>query len=501
MKLMVLIGLALLPLASLANGLESYPGWSLTKIQAETEEGVYDQRVFFSLKPPDARPAITIDGSTAARIRNGGANPESVYGSRAQSESGGSTSQEGEEHVYSEANAQIVVAEGPSERPQVKEEDGEAKEEQAQQAKSDSAPSSFSSMPFTSSGFGSSEKVNSAPRPTAAPKPATVATNTANQESPVANGEASESPALRTLPVRPGLPEPKRDLAQAEGEEKGEKEEENSDPMKSAIKTNSAPTGFGFKSKEQREKEEAEAKLPPPPCQPGEKVLDKADRIRVAIPKSCSNIFVTIWGAGGGNGYSGTRETGGDNSRTVTVKGGSGGGGAFVNGWGTFDGSKDDLVIVVGEAGENGSAPTRRVIKDDRFPFRNNDDENVRYEMVGGNDAGGGGLSGVYLVNKGGQGTSTSPDKALVVAGGGGGGKNYNGTGGSPGEGHQGKTGGEFAGGRGGLQGGAGGSSFAKLGQGNIEGGNGSRPGFYYYPERNKAGDPGRDGKVILKYY
>lgn len=498
MKLLVLICLAFLPLASLADSLDSYPGWTLTKIQTEAEEGTYDQRVFFSLKPPDGRPAVTIDGSTAARIRNGGATPDAIYGSRAEATGDGSSApSEGEEFVYSASNSQIVVAEGPSEQAPAQEAPVESKQE-----RTDSSPMAFGSLPPASKGMESSGQSDDSGKYTSAPRSAPMATSVANEQSKVAGGEAAANPAPRTLPVRPGLPEPKRELAEAKtGEEKEDADDDESDPMKSAIKTNSAPTGFGFKSKEQREKEAAEAKLPPAPCQPGEKVFDKAERIRVNIPKTCTNVFVTVWGAGGGNGYNGTRESGGDNSRTVTVRGGSGGGGAFVNGYGTFDAAKYDLVVVVGEGGVNGNAPTRREIRDERFPYRNNDRDNIRYEYVGGNDAEGGGLSGVYLVSKGGQGTSTSPDKALVVAGGGGGGKNYNGTGGAPGEGHQGKTGGEYAGGQGGLRGGSGGASFAKLGQGSIEGGNGSRAGFYYYPDRNKAGDPGRDGKVILKYF
>lgn len=500
MKLLVLICLAFLPLASLANGLDSYPGWSLSKIEIEAEEGTYDQRVFFSLKPPDGRPAVTIDGSTAARIRNGVATPEAIYGSRADTAgNGANASSEGEEFVYSASNSQIVVAEGPSENAPVPESPAEPKEERTV---SSSSPMAFGSLPPASAGMDSGGQSSESEKYTPAPKPAPVASSVANEQSKVASGETAANPAARVLPVRPGLPEPKRELAEAKtGEEQEEEKDNESDPKLSAIKTNSAPTGFGFKSKEQREKEEAEAKLPPAPCQPGEKVFDKADRIRVNIPKTCTNVFVTVWGAGGGSGYSGTRESGGENSNTITVRGGSGGGGAFVNGYGTFDAAKYDLVVVVGEAGVSGKAPTRREIRDERFPYRNNDNDNVRYEYVGGNDAEGGGLSGVYLVSKGGQGTSTSPDKALVVAGGGGGGKNYNGTGGAPGEGHQGKTGGEYSGGQGGLRGGAGGASFAKLGQGSIEGGNGSRAGFYYYPERNKAGDPGRDGKVILKYF
>jgi hypothetical protein len=501
MKLFAFFLLAVLPIAASSSGLESYPGWSLQKIQNEGEDGTYDQRVFYSLTPPDGRPAITIDGRSASRLQAGQTSPEDLYGRRANAKT--EDAEEGDEFVYSSSNSKVVVAEGPSEQAKVAEEKPAEKEEAKSStplAAAFSSSSTFNAQPVAQ-GASSGSSAPSSGSTTSSGSSTSGAS--ANESSASAENTAPVAP--RVLPVRPGLPEPKRDIAQADKSDQSDSEDDDSEVggvKASNIKTTGGATGLGFKSKEEKEQEQKEASLPPPPCKAGEKVIDKAAVVRVAIPKGCNNIFVTVWGAGGGRGYSGTRETGGgDNARTVEVRGGSGGGGAFVNGYGSIDSLKYDVVLVVGEGGNDGVAPTRRVVQDGRSNFGTRDDRDVEYEYVGGSNSTGGGLSGLYIIGKSNQSKSTPPDMALVVAGGGGGGGNYNGGGGANGEGHKGQAGGEHPGGNGGNQGGRGGSSFAKLGQGNIEGGNGSKAGFYYYPDRNKAGDPGTDGKIIFKYF
>jgi hypothetical protein len=72
--------LLLLSLEALADPIPKSPGWSLSQIEQETEENSYgDGNVYFSLKPPDHRPAITIDYSTAKKLRSQEVKPEFVY--------------------------------------------------------------------------------------------------------------------------------------------------------------------------------------------------------------------------------------------------------------------------------------------------------------------------------------------------------------------------------------------------------------------------------------
>lgn len=73
-----------LPILALADELPGYPGWSISELQPEdigaSEEGVsYASQTFFTLKPPDARPAITLNVRTAQRLRAGEIGPEAAY--------------------------------------------------------------------------------------------------------------------------------------------------------------------------------------------------------------------------------------------------------------------------------------------------------------------------------------------------------------------------------------------------------------------------------------
>lgn len=93
-----------------AEELASAPGWSLNRIVQEKADNDFsygESRVFFALKPPDQRPAVTIDSRAADRLRSGEATAESLYGGQAPRPS----QNKDEEFVYGNKSNGLVVAE------------------------------------------------------------------------------------------------------------------------------------------------------------------------------------------------------------------------------------------------------------------------------------------------------------------------------------------------------------------------------------------------------
>lgn len=67
-----------------SSSVPGYPGWTLERIQAEeekTDDGthVYARTGYFSLKPPDKRPAVSINNGVAGKLRGGELGPEAAY--------------------------------------------------------------------------------------------------------------------------------------------------------------------------------------------------------------------------------------------------------------------------------------------------------------------------------------------------------------------------------------------------------------------------------------
>lgn len=82
-KILAIFALLLLADSAWADPIPKAPGWSLDQIEQEEEGSYGDGASYFSLKPPDHRPAITIDYSTAKKLRTSEAKPEEVYGGAA----------------------------------------------------------------------------------------------------------------------------------------------------------------------------------------------------------------------------------------------------------------------------------------------------------------------------------------------------------------------------------------------------------------------------------
>jgi hypothetical protein len=78
--------------------LSNYPGWFLDKIAQENEEGVISGGPeFYSLKPSDGRAAITVSAGTAAKLKAGQLEPDSIYN---KSEKENTASMGSDENVY-----------------------------------------------------------------------------------------------------------------------------------------------------------------------------------------------------------------------------------------------------------------------------------------------------------------------------------------------------------------------------------------------------------------
>jgi hypothetical protein len=540
------------------------PGWSLTRLESETEEGTYEQRVFFSLKPADERPAITIDENTAKSIRSGKANPDAIYaaqtgGAAPGAETTAAAASEEKEYVYGAANNGVAQADpilstatldqrpAESEAPPVQQQQAAAPAFRQPfapiAANAPAQPQRFQPPPRNTSGASGLPVVAA---PVTPPAPAAAPIAAASPSAPSAVAEKKKNTELDKVP-EPGKLKILAPTINASNVAMGF-------GVRQPSSKNQGGKGGGLVDSATGEKIEDFG-----PCVEGKKIITTPSRLRLSA-RGCRGVMITAWGAGGGAGASG--------DPTIGQQVSPGGAGAFVGVVADLDG-KSDLVVVVGAAGGNGSSDAGGA-------------GGLPGGGAGGSSSnagggGGGGFTGVFTVDRNEGGTPTRPALALAVAAGGGGGAGRGGAGGGGGveqgeggsrgasqvgggvasgnatgggavsggiggnglascsanrTGADGKRyctiqdsesivevledytsagggggGGGFFGGAGGAGVGAGdstpgggGSSFGK-GTGNASPAQGTTPGFNFHPERGGAGAAGGHGKLIVEWF
>ncbi len=519
-----------------AEELASAPGWSLNKIQQEKADNDFsygDSRVYFSLKPPDQRPAITIDARTADRLRSGEASAEGTYGGQNQQSAQKNSD---EEFVYGNKGNGLVVAEPVASTLTAADgrKDFELPASSSGASRPRSSSSDLSLGGLSSGGEGSLKTYGAA---------ATRNSSAASAPPPATSG--TPPPAGGDRPIQdPRVIAAAQNVAPA-------------DPIQGSfqggISAANEAGGFAIKKKDKDGKvikEKDKNFIVWPNGEPGSagnkavcgksirKVFDLPTIERFKVPSGCRTISVRAWGGGGGSG--------GMDEEGNLQAGGNGGGGAFVYTSGIVDVSKFDVVVVVGGAGGHARGPRGG---DPGFISGGKGGSSEGAPSGGG---GGGGYSGVFLVERSKVDADEMPivvENAIVIAAGGGGGSasgEGGGAGGITKGGGNGATqaggglgagngsggvslmggdggnsegvngagggggGGLFGGGGGGasttLEGsssaGGGGSSFYRF-LDNFETGTASGPqaGNKDFRDRGKAGDAGKPGKVILEFY
>ncbi|MGZ3651652.1 MAG: hypothetical protein ACXVB9_11065 [Bdellovibrionota bacterium] len=536
------IALALVFAALPAHGedLASAPGWSLTKAaDPAQEDNVYqDSRVFYTLKPPDARPAITVDSNTADRLRSGDASAEGTYSGQ------GATGKkkEEDEFVYGNHGNGIVMADPINSTLTLDEGRKDLPPPVAQNSAGQSGPKSSGISGFSSGGLSSNsghvtaQKALSMVNGSGAsrmPSAAAAAANTTGGSSaapgpapfqdPRAIAAASGRVAPQGTPFAGGIAV--NNVAAGFGEKVGTSSSTdtnfiiwpNGDPA-TMTKTNtntstcaSSGTSFTFST---------------PTIQ------------RITIPTSCHNVRVRAWGAGGGSGSSTTPSDSEGFGGLAVV--GDGGGGAYIFTQGPVDNITYDLVVLVGSPGGDASGGTAG-----KAGFIGGGPGAVA--SAGGAGGGGGGYSGVFLVDKTVYNNGETPQigqLAIAVAAGGGGGSAAGGAGGAggftsgggalgaqsgsggPGIGNgrsgsmlSGGPAGDGGGGGGGgmyggggsaatasnpaAPGGGGGSSFFRFKTSSSVGmdGSGATAANSNYTPRGEAGNAGKAGIIFLDFY
>lgn len=431
--------LFLLCLSGLAHAeeLENFPGWSISKIPQEAaEDGSYQMRPdFFSLTPPDGKPAVSIDARTASALRSGQSNPLDVYAKKTSPAAEG----EGEQYVYgASSNGYVQSGAGESSASS-----GSASASATGQVESgvvsapttsyqsSSAPGAFASAsaPMKSSAGAAlppaaATSSSRAPASSIAAQANDIAASVAAAQTP-----ASQVASANAAPVKPGAvekTEADRNFssavsgAAAKGVSVSSGKSAESDEVAKVsdggtgfgVAANSTAQGMGFKKTKDSKRstasgsESADADRPAdkaydkpeevPPCEGLEKTFSTPGQYKLKVPRGCTLLTAAAWGGGGGSG-----------EHT------SGGGAAFANGAGKFDGKKYDVIVVVGAAGGDASGS-----KAGLGGYPGGGAGGSSSNAPGG---GGGGYSGVFLVEKSG-GDSINAGKALVIAGGGGGG-------------------------------------------------------------------------------
>lgn len=551
---MLLLLLLLLALPTAAEESAMPPGWTLTRIQSETEDGTYDQREFFALKPADERPAVTVDSSTARGIRTGKINPDTVYASKNGGGGAGASAAapqaEEKEYVYGASNGGIVQAEPVLSTAPI---DQRPPELPPREERPVAPPRpNFAS---SSGSFGSSP---SQPAPYRAPPRAEPLKTSGASSAPIDSRAPASASAPSSPPAAPSVASAEEPASAAEKSSEKNKtgKEEKPKVVNGGIAVNNVATGFGTKIATEKEISSSNGGMQIQayaPCVRGKKVLTTPADVRIGIPRACTGLSVTLWGAGGGAGA-----------------GGPGGAGAYISITAPLDGKKYDVVAVNGEAGGSASAGAGG-----KGGLPGGGAGGASSAAAGG---GGGGYSGVFVVAKGEAGTPQRQELALAVAAGGGGGSGRGGAGGgggwekgeggtrgasqnepgSPGAGNRsgramfggegdrapnscaaptqnaqefsctiydaegnptqaaydydsaagGGGGGGYFGGGGGAaasggansEPGGGGASFAR-GNGNASPGQGTTPGMYNHPDRGNAGSPGNHGRVVVEWY
>lgn len=535
LKSLIMLAILLAGPVARAEDIPSAPGWSLTKIQQQKADDDYsygDGKVYFALKPPDQRPAVTIDSRTADRIRAGEASVEGIYGGQAKGAAGPKAD---EEYVYGNKSNGLVLPDPITSTLTVS--DGRPAEPtvaiDASAASRPRSSSGGSSLPGLSgsSSSGSSRKTYAASSP---PPPR----NSSAASAPPPAGGGAEAPAA---PSGPSIRNPADEAVASQQKPV----DANKGPAIAPIAANNQAAGFGVTKAEKGKDDKDKNFVVWPNGEPGannngkpycgltvRKMFDKPGITRIPGKDGCPTLKVHVWGAGGGKGAGSPAK---------------GGPGAYVFTQGVVDVAKFDVVVVVG--GEGKDAVDGKGGSDSSFGGGGKGGDS---EGGGGGGGGGGGFSGVFLIPRDTPEDKMplDPDKAIAIAAGGGGSSptgEVGGVGGvnkgggtngatdrapGPGNGNGGfgasllggqggageganhagggGGGGLFGGGGGGggtsLEGpssaGGGGSSFYRfLDKFEAKPGTGGKPGNDGHSERGRAGDPGTPGKVILEFY
>ncbi|MCO5143184.1 MAG: hypothetical protein M9962_08860 [Oligoflexia bacterium] len=592
-----------------AEPVPGHPDWFLEKVEKEVEEGSYDQSPdFYTLRPKDGRPAISINQGLAAKIKSGQVNPSDIYANNTKEEGANKENESGEEYVYGEAGNSYVQADTIESTLTDSE-----KSSTSVYAGLGYADESTGLAPLPQQGtssFGSSS-YGGAFNPAGGNSIASGSNNTYSQSSSSNSGASSMpdikikseqddavSSAVEAAATDPDAfienavqeaiekekeanqPSTLGSVASSSSKKKKDKDKDSSTNSDIAINGNNQARGFGVSEKSSSRdpaSSEIELKETDKPCEYTRVVYDQPIKKRIKVPKTCKVVQVSAWGAGGGSAtYLDTRHVGGrDGGTEYITRTAPGGAGSFVSANRKFNGEKMDLIIVVGAAG--GSASGSRV-GSGGYPGGGNGGQSSSYS--GG---GGGGFTGVFETYKSFNSSELEQTKALVIASGGGGasgrgqsgnaggldkgqggslagsqgaggsasGNGENGSGlqggkggsgmryancqmnnqgqcvirddsgdhggstqvvpsdynsaggGGGGGGYFGGAGGTGAGVSGSAQAGGGGSSLynKKMDYFTAEPGDGTRPGFYYYPERGNAGEPDKPGKIIVEWY
>jgi hypothetical protein len=402
-------------LVAKADDIPASPGWSLTKINEAggSDDGTYDQgRTYYSLKPPDARPAVSVDARTADKLRSGEMSGEYAYGTQ----SGGNAQQakkEDEEYVY---GAHGIAQADPVASTLTPEEGGKDVAP---------APAVAAAANHPSSSTGGS-----------APAPATFKTGgpeglAASQRAPSSgasmprNWQDATGGASQAAGNAGGGPQQVNDPRAAAVA--GDKAVGGNSPtVFPALVINNVAQGFGIVGTSSSTSTVTNFSVWPNGapgtgaksgnCN-GTAVVTKfsSNRYRITgIPSDCNYLRVKVWGGGGG---SGSIVSGDDLTRPKTLRGT---GANFVTTEGTWDPSKYDLVSVVGNKGGDADGVTPG-----KGGSPGGKDGVATNEGAGG---GGGGYSAVYFVDKKKDGAGDDVigiDMAVAAAAGGYGGSWY----------------------------------------------------------------------------
>lgn len=520
--------LLFLSLTAMAEEIPSAPGWSLSRISEETqEENVYsDTRVYFSLKPPDSRPAISVDAGTADRLRSGDANAEGVYGGRQ------AAKKDDEEFVYGNHGNGIQMADPVNSTLTA---DEGRKDPPLTQAASNTR--NLSNQGGGLSGANAGGGISSdAGRATAAKALAmqgglnssTGASSPLTAAAAAASASASGGGSLSADP---------RQIAAANMPIPGNSTQHGS------LAANNVASGFGIDTSTSSSTSTSFSVWPDgdpstktgtssavASCNNSRLTFNSATLQRFSVPDGCVGVKIDVFGAGGGMGT-------GVSANGLRSYSADGGGAAYVHTEGLVDGGTYDMVVVVGSPGGDakGTVPGEAGF--------------LGGGAGGEGGGGGGGYSGLFLANKAqfnhGE-TPQLPNFALAVAGGGGGGSAMGVTGGeggvdtgggplggsqtrggaAQGAGKAGQPlrggaagsmgggggGGLYGGGGGGgsgntdsapAMGGGGGSSYFvfKNSSSSATAGSGTSAGNASFSNRNEAGNAGKAGLVIVTFY
>lgn len=436
-----------------AESLESYPGWTMEKIQPPADGTMTARPDYYGLTPPDKRPPISIDGRTAQGLRAGQLSPENVYkGAAAKPEA------EPEEFVYGAQNNGWVKADTvkfTTSFPDAESESGER----------DSSGGS-SSFPSPSSVAQS----NSFPASAAS---SNMAANTPSYLPPTNSSGSSSAPGLPVAAAPTALSDAQLQKATDEARGQAAIYQEYArnaatsvnaggsriddgmtfgevaayrNPAQTSTVTNTNTTTVTSTGTSTSTQTAALTET----CVGAKRSFTGSGVLRV--PAGCQTLTITMWGGGGGSGLrmitvTNVRDEQGDAYRSSRT---TGYGGDFASAAGTFDARSYDLYIVVGDGGEGSQVSS---IKTDNITA--------------------GRASAVYLVPKDSGSAFSGEQSGLLLT---------------------------AAGGKSGSKAGGKISGNGILANQSHASGTAGRAAMPNHPDRGNAGDPTRNGKVVVEY-